>query len=62
MLAVQQTSELWLVTYFSLATFFLFYVPFSKISHYVYWFFVRYYIGKHLGHRGVFPVQRVPST
>ena len=61
-LAVQQTSEFWLVTYFSLATFFLFYVPFSKISHYVYWFFVRYYVGKHLGHRGVFPVQRVQST
>jgi nitrate reductase gamma subunit len=58
-LCAAQTSESVLVVYFSLATFFLFYVPFSKISHYVYWFFVRYYVGKHFGHRGVFPRQRV---
>jgi nitrate reductase gamma subunit len=57
-LCAAQTSESALVVYFSLATFFLFYVPFSKISHYVYWFFVRYYVGRHFGHRGVFPRQR----
>jgi nitrate reductase gamma subunit len=61
-LAAPQTSELWVVMYFSLATFFLFYVPFSKISHYVYWFFVRYYVGKHFGHRGVYPKQRIQNA
>ncbi|RJO65584.1 MAG: hypothetical protein C4523_15825 [Myxococcales bacterium] len=45
----------WLFAYFALATFFLVYVPFSKISHYVMWPFIRYYVGKHFGHRGVFP-------
>ncbi len=45
----------WLMIYFGLATFFLVYVPFSKISHYVYWPFIRYYVGKHFGHRGVYP-------
>lgn len=58
-MAAPQASEFWLVAYFGLATFFLFYVPFSKISHYVYWPFMRYYIGKHWGHRGVFPKKRV---
>ena len=57
-----QTSEPWLAAYFWLATFFLFYVPFSKISHYVYWFFTRYYVGKHFGHRGVFPKKRVANA
>ena len=45
----------WLFAFYLLATFFLVYVPFSKISHYVYWFFIRYYVGKHFGHRGVYP-------
>jgi hypothetical protein len=40
---------------FTLTSFLIVYVPFSKISHYVFWPFQRYYIGKHLGHRGVFP-------
>ena len=61
-MAVPQNSEFWLVAFFGLATFFLFYVPFSKISHYVYWFFTRYYIGKHWGHRGVFPKKRVANN
>ena len=43
------------VTFFILTTFFLIYVPFSKISHYVLWPFNRYYIGKHFGKRGVYP-------
>jgi hypothetical protein len=46
--------------YFFLASFFLVYVPFSKISHYLYYPFTRYYLGKSLGHRGVFPIQRGP--
>ena len=52
-------SEMWLFWYYCMATFFLFYVPFSKISHYVYYPFIRYYVGKHFGHRGTFPKKRV---
>jgi nitrate reductase gamma subunit len=47
-----------LLTFFLLTAFFLVYVPFSKISHYLYYPFTRYYLGKTLGHRGVYPVQR----
>ena len=53
-------GEWHLLGYFFLASFFLFYVPFSKISHYLYYPFTRYYIGKSLGHRGVFPIVRGP--
>ncbi len=52
------SGEWHLLTYFILTAFFLVYVPFSKISHYLYYPFTRYYLGKTLGHRGVFPVQR----
>lgn len=31
----------------------LLYVPTSKISHYLYWFFARCYYGRHFGYRGV---------
>jgi hypothetical protein len=62
-LAAPQTSELWLGVYFALATLLLFYLPFSKISHYVYWFFVRFYVGRHFGHRGVFyPGERLQKA
>ncbi|MFC1852803.1 hypothetical protein ACFL27_21610 [candidate division CSSED10-310 bacterium] len=53
------TSSFWLFWYYFLATFFLFYVPFSKISHYVYYPFIRFHVGKHFGHRGVYPKKRV---
>jgi nitrate reductase gamma subunit len=53
-------GEWHLLGYFFLATFFLVYVPFSKISHYLYYPFTRYYLGKSLGHRGVFPILRGP--
>ena len=53
-------GEWHLLTYFILTAFFLIYVPFSKISHYLYYPFTRYYIGKSLGHRGVFPILRGP--
>jgi nitrate reductase gamma subunit len=47
---------------FMLTIWFLFgtvtYVPFSKISHYLYYPFTRWYIGKALGHRGSYPVLR----
>jgi hypothetical protein len=48
-------NETYLFYYYSLASFFLFYVPFSKISHYVYYPLVRFYVGKHFGHRGTWP-------
>jgi len=54
-------SEFWLFSYYCMATFFLFYVPFSKISHYVYFPFIRFYVGKHFGHRGTFPKKNVNS-
>lgn len=46
------------LTYFILTAFFLIYVPFSKISHYLYYPFTRYYLGKSLGRRGVFPIRK----
>jgi nitrate reductase gamma subunit len=51
-------GEWHLMTYFILTAFFLVYVPFSKISHYLYYPFTRYYLGKTLGYRGVFPMHR----
>lgn len=52
-------KEEWpLILYFGLTAFFLVYVPFSKICHYLYYPFTRYYLGRSLGHRGAFP----PST
>ena len=47
-----------LLAFFLLTAFFLIYVPFSKISHYLYYPFTRYYLGRTLGHRGVFPLRR----
>jgi len=51
-------GEGFLLTFFFLTAFFLIYVPFSKISHYLYYPFMRYYLGKSLGYRGVYPIQR----
>jgi nitrate reductase gamma subunit len=47
-----------LILFFGLTAFFLIYVPFSKISHYFYYPFARYVLGKTLGHRGVLPPKR----
>ena len=52
------TSETLLIAYLYLTSFFLLYVPFSKISHYLYYPFTRIYIGRALGHRGSYPVSR----
>jgi nitrate reductase gamma subunit len=49
-----------MLTYFLLTAFFLVYVPFSKISHYLYYPFTRTYLGRHFGRRGVFPIRRKP--
>jgi nitrate reductase gamma subunit len=46
-------SEWPLVLFFALTAFFLIYVPFSKIGHYLYYPFTRFFIGRTLGHRGV---------
>jgi len=45
-----------LTAYFFLTAFFLIYVPFSKISHYIYYPFARWYLGRTLGHRGSYPL------
>lgn len=56
--APQFSSESYLVAYLLLTSFFLLYVPFSKISHYLYYPFSRIYIGRALGHRGSMPAAR----
>jgi len=52
-----EITETWLLGFFLLTAFFLVYVPFSKISHYIFYPFSRWYLGKTLGHRGVFPMK-----
>jgi nitrate reductase gamma subunit len=51
-----------LTVYFIMTAFFLVYVPFSKISHYLYYPFTRFYFGRTMGHRGVYPIRRVPQS
>lgn len=46
------------MTFFLMTAFFLVYVPFSKIMHYLWYPFTRYYFGKTMGYRGVYPLQR----
>ena len=58
--SLPQNNEVWLIGFFGTTAFFLFYVPFSKISHYLLWPFIRYYQGKHFGHRGVYPKNPKP--
>jgi len=50
-----------LMVYFIMTAFFLVYVPFSKISHYLYYPFTRFYFGRTMGYRGVYPIKRVPQ-
>lgn len=50
-----------LLSYFLITAFFLIYVPFSKISHYIYYPMTRHYLGKTFGRRGVFPLRRKPA-
>jgi len=50
-----RTAEWTLILFFGLTAFFLVYVPFSKICHYLYYPFTRYFLGKTLGHRGALP-------
>jgi nitrate reductase gamma subunit len=53
-------GEWHLMTYFILTAFFLMYVPFSKISHYLYYPFTRFWFGRSMGHRGTYPIKRGP--
>jgi hypothetical protein len=48
-----------LMVYFIMTAFFLIYVPFSKISHYLYYPFTRFYFGRTMGYRGVYPIKRI---
>ena len=45
----------WNNAYFIITAFFLFYVPFSKISHYVYFFYAGVVTGSRYGWRGANP-------
>jgi nitrate reductase gamma subunit len=51
-------GEFLLLSYLFITAFLIIYVPFSKISHYLYYPITRYYLGKTLGNRGVFPLER----
>jgi nitrate reductase gamma subunit len=55
-------GEWHVLAFFLLTAFFLVYVPFSKISHYLYYPFTRYYFGKTMGYRGVYPIRHSPKT
>ena len=57
-----ERAEWPLIAFFGLTAFFLVYVPFSKICHYLYYPFTRYLLGKKLGHRGVIPIARRPVS
>ncbi len=51
----------WMKAYFISTAAFLFYVPFSKISHYVQWFFARAFFGLRFGRRGIIAPGRAQS-
>lgn len=50
-----ERNEWPLILFFAITAFLLMYVPFSKIGHYLYYPFTRYFLGKTMGHRGTFP-------
>jgi hypothetical protein len=57
MALILNTPE-WRTAYFLITAAFLFYVPFSKISHYIYFFFAAIFTGSRYGYRGVRPEGR----
>jgi nitrate reductase gamma subunit len=57
-MALLINTPFWRLTYFLITAGFLFYVPFSKISHYVYYFFSRFITGFRYGWRGIIPQSR----
>ena len=54
-------TDTWRFVYFLITALFLIYVPFSKISHYLYWFFARTFLGIRYGRRGVIPRREVSA-
>jgi nitrate reductase gamma subunit len=52
-MALVTEARVWMLAYFFITAAFLIYVPFSKISHYVYWFFARVFFGLRYGRRGI---------
>jgi nitrate reductase gamma subunit len=60
-MALLLNNPLWRTIYFLITAGFLFYVPFSKISHYVYFFFAAIFTGGRYGWRGVRPQVRGQS-
>lgn len=57
-----ETNEWPLIVFFAITVFLLIYVPFSKIGHYLYYPFTRYFLGKTMGHRGVLPRKKSRTT
>lgn len=53
-MALLLNTPLWRTIYFLVTAFFLFYVPFSKISHYIYFFVAAVFTGSRYGQRGVY--------
>jgi len=53
-----EKSEWPLVVFFGLTALLLVYVPFSKIGHYLYYPISRFYLGRMMGHRGIFPYRK----
>lgn len=54
-------NETPIIMYYFVTSFFLVYVPFSKISHYIFYPFSRWYLGRTMGHRGVYPLKHYGS-
>ncbi len=54
-MALLVDTAFWRMAYFLITAGFLFYVPFSKISHYIYFFFSHFLTGRRYGWRGVLP-------
>lgn len=54
-MALTINTPFWRTWYFIITAFFLFYVPFSKISHYIYYFFSHVLTGWRYGYRGINP-------
>jgi nitrate reductase gamma subunit len=54
-IALLTNAPVWRLVYFLVTAFFLFYVPFSKISHYIYFLFAGVITGSRYGRRGILP-------
>jgi hypothetical protein len=57
-----EMNEWPLILFFAITAFLLVYIPFSKIGHYLYYPFTRYFLGKTMGHRGTLPRKKSQKT